>query len=155
MVIGGLFDILHLLAEALQFRFGVDNMAGHFGVISLGADGVAFAEHLLGEEIEGASVGLPGGQAGAELDEVALEAAEFLGDVGAVGEKGEFAGETFIICGKGGVEGGESGAHGFAVFGGDGGGEFADGGDFLAEAVEEAAQFFGKVGAFAGAHGFE
>jgi hypothetical protein len=27
----GLFHILHLLAEALQFRFGCDDVAGHGG----------------------------------------------------------------------------------------------------------------------------
>ena len=147
MVIEGLFNILHLLAEALWFCFGGDDAAGDVGGVGFGADGVALAEHLLGEEVEGASVGLPGGEAGAELGDVALEAAEFLGDVGAVGEEGEFAGEAFVVVGVGGVERREAGAHGLPVAGGDGGGEFADGGDFFAEAGQQAGQFAGEVGA--------
>ena len=95
-----LFDILHLLAEALQFCFGVDHPAGHFGGVCFRPDGVAFAEHFLGEEVQGAAVGFFGPEAGGELLEVAVEAAELLGDIGAVGEECEFAGQTLVVGGE-------------------------------------------------------
>ena len=95
-----LFDILHLLAEALQFRFGVDHPAGHFGGVCFRPDGVAFAEHFLGEEVEGAAVGLFCPEAGGELFEVAFEAAEFFGDIGTVGEERQLAGQTFVVGGE-------------------------------------------------------
>ena len=95
-----LFNILDLFAEALQFRFGVDHPAGHLGRVCFCPDSVAFAEHFLGEEVEGAAVGLFGPETGAELFEVAFEAAEFLGDIGAIGEERKLAGQTLIVSGE-------------------------------------------------------
>ena len=75
VIIGGLLHILHLLADALQFRFGGNDVASHLGGVGLGPDGVAFAEHLLGEKVESAAVGLFGFQSGAELGDVAFQTA--------------------------------------------------------------------------------
>ena len=66
----------------------------HPRVGALGSDRVRLAEELLGEEVELAPDGsLPGEHRG-ELVEMAREARELLGDVEAVGEQRELAGEV-------------------------------------------------------------
>ena len=54
----------------------------------------------MGEEVEGAAVGLFGREAGGELFEVAFEAAEFFGDIGTVGEERQLAGQTLVVGGE-------------------------------------------------------
>ena len=50
-----LLDVLHLLADFLEFGFGFDDGLGDGGVVGLGADGIEFAENFLTEEIQGAA----------------------------------------------------------------------------------------------------
>src|SRR5690606_824342 len=84
-------DVLHLFLDAVDRAFDFDDGAADGGVVALAADGVGFAEHFLGDEVERAAVG---GVAGAldvlrELIEMARQAAEFLVDVGPLGEDGD------------------------------------------------------------------
>jgi len=83
-----------------SFDFGRNDARGDFRGVGLGSDGIAFAEHFLGEEVEGAAVGALGSQTFAELLEVALEPAELLRDIGAIGKERQLAGQTFVIGGK-------------------------------------------------------
>ncbi len=46
-----LFDVLHLLADSLEFRFGIHDRLREGGVVGLGADGIELAVDLLAEEI--------------------------------------------------------------------------------------------------------
>ena len=109
----------------------------------------------MGEEVEAAAIGVLGGEACAELLQVAFEPAEFLGDVGTVGKESQFAGKALVIRGESRIEGGEPGAHGLAMFCGHRRGQLSDGGDLGGEKVEQAAQLAGQMRAFFGAHGFE
>ncbi len=125
--------ILHLLADTLQFRFGGDDLAGDLRGIGLRADGVALAEHLLGEEVESPALGFLGRQVLAELGEVALQPAQLLGDVRAVGIQSQLPGETLIVGGENRIDCSQPCLEGCSVFGGDLRGQLADGGDVRRE----------------------
>src|SRR5215471_18160514 len=48
----GLLDILHLLAEPLEFRLGRDDGLRRAQAVDLGSDGVDFAVHFLQQKIQ-------------------------------------------------------------------------------------------------------
>ena len=93
----GSFDVLRLFAEFLQLGLEDDDLAGDGGVIGLGADGVDLAIHFLSEKIQGAADRLLGLESVIKLLEVTLQAGEFLGNIGAVGEEDDFLEQTFLV----------------------------------------------------------
>ena len=93
----GSFDVLDLLAEFFQFGFEDDHFAGNEAVVGLGTEGVDFAVDFLREKIEGASDRLGGFEAVVELLEMALQAGQFLGHVGAVGKIEDFLEQALLL----------------------------------------------------------
>src|SRR5262245_9598524 len=78
----GLFDILHLLAHALELRLGIDDELRDAHTVGLGADGVDLAVHLLQQEIQLATTGLIALDEHHPMRQVSPESRDLLGDVG-------------------------------------------------------------------------
>lgn len=98
-------------------------MVGDFGVVGLGADSVELAVEFLAEKVEGASDGFVGVQERCEFLEVGIESGEFFRDIAAVGEEGDFLGDSFVVVID--IESGicEPLVKEFALSGRDGGGQ--------------------------------
>ena len=91
---------MRLFTEFFELGLEGDDFAGNDGVIGLGADGVDFAVHFLGEKIEGAAHGFAGFAAILELMKMALQPGQFLGDVRAVGKEDDFLEQALVIRGN-------------------------------------------------------
>jgi len=85
-----LLDVLHLFLQFADFSLHADHGADGSQVPGLAAQGVDFAMHFLGEEIQSAAVGLAGvPQEALHLFQVAVKAYDFFVDVGPVGQEGD------------------------------------------------------------------
>ena len=87
----GLFDVLNLFFDTVDGTLDIDDPPDDFGVGAFAADGIGLAEHFLGDKVQSSSDRFAAGAAFAELVNVAVEAADFFGDVAAVGVDGHFA----------------------------------------------------------------
>ncbi len=95
--IGTLFDVLDLFLEPVDRALDFDDVPGDLGVVGLCGDGVGLAEHFLGDEIE-LPAGVLAGSAGVlESFEMAGEPLDFLADVGALGEDGDFPEQIGLV----------------------------------------------------------
>ena len=89
-------DVLDLLTDFFDLGFCFDDCLGDGGVVRFRADGVELAGEFLAEEIEGAAGWLGGTEVFSEFREVRMKAGDFLADVAAVREKGNFLGDAFV-----------------------------------------------------------
>jgi len=92
-----LLNILHLLADLFQFGFRLDHGLCDEWIVCFRAYGIEFPEKFLAEEIERASGGFLRVDVFVEFCEMGLEAGDFLGNIAAIREKGEFLGEALIF----------------------------------------------------------
>jgi hypothetical protein len=82
-------DVLRLLAHAGDLGLEHDAQLGDRGVLALGGQRVELARDFLEQEVEAAAHRLGGAEQRFELDEMAVEPRELLGDVDAIGDDGE------------------------------------------------------------------
>src|SRR3990170_8094956 len=95
-----LFNILDLLAQALQFAFDGDDRARDLHVVGLRPDRVGLAPHLLQQELQfPAQRAVGGGEVEGELLGVAAQPRQLLGDVAALGEDDDLGGQALFVHG--------------------------------------------------------
>src|SRR4029077_15380836 len=92
-----LFKVLDLLANFLQLRFAGDDALRDGSIVCLCAEGIEFAKNFLGDEFERTADRLVLAKMMRELREVTFHARQFLREVGAVGEEGNFFQQTFLL----------------------------------------------------------
>src|SRR5690606_22254460 len=72
------FDILYLLADLFQLRFGFHDPLGYLGVAGFGSDGIPFAMQFLYEEIHLAAYRPRLVRQALQLPQVTVNASQFL-----------------------------------------------------------------------------
>src|SRR5512135_3580505 len=90
-----LFDVLDVLADALQLVLDGQALAGDADILGLRGQGVGLAVELLSQEIELAPDRLddPGREKDLERIEVGLEPADLLGQIVTLGQEGGLLGQ--------------------------------------------------------------
>ena len=91
-----LFNVRELLAQLVQFGFCFYDEAGDIRIVRLGTGCVPLAAHFLGQKLQRAPDGGVALEILAQLDEVAVQPGQFLGDVAAFREDGNLRGEPRV-----------------------------------------------------------
>ena len=91
------FDVMDLLADLFEFRFGVHDSLGKGGIVGLGSDGVKLTVDLLAEKIHGAAHHSGTFDVAVKLPEVGAQPGEFFCYLAAVSKERDFLEDPLVV----------------------------------------------------------